>query len=695
MSDRITREVEGRLYVVSGTKVCPSRELCDVTPLGIKSPTEGPEYEAYVHRHCLDHDLGTFDTLEDAERNLGVWCFYFSHKFVWGNPEILPEPFYELHAFIADATWNEQDLEQRLPHEQRTYRLPDAADRRPGEERQMQQLEVPRQLQKTSMGARAHTVFEHLHEYFINGRGNYRTIIRSATGKNTRDTLSIIRRMATKSTKIRALYGIWMLKCRACTAVTPTHDRSLVACPTCGEEKKTQIRRISLVNETRGAGGLGTDMVSFRWLTDADDADAIAAYSVWVAGLETETTGQRPDRMKWDDPQTEKNSRTVEMRMKIHERFDDSVRQLQFGGKLLVLDTRKYVDDFAGKITKEPLVSLFYSMHRKVRWRTDEPDNAPYVVDGFRYYYPIKGTGERALDAKKVDQLERQMSERNFSAEYLNEPLDASKALFKREHFKVIPRAQAPVEVRYGLGSEMTPSEQNELSAFNVKIVAYNSCDPSGKEEQSTTGDDTFIVGLRTDRYGAVYITYLSAGKWPSSKVWDEIAKANAYNRPQFTDYEMPASELHVRSSFDKWTRERSEKLSVATGEPATFIVPIKWSHMPKSTKHSRIEVFEQWTSTGRFFILEDAASPELLEKYIGQWVGYLVSDHDDGPDATSRLSKWLIAQAYRKPVEEEAKTEVSVENGVARVPMSMIHELATQDEPGGLWGQRGGVNAA
>lgn len=671
MSERLTREVEGHAYVTSASLRCPSQDRCDVTPLGINSPTEGPEYEAYVRRHAHDHGIGDFANFEDVERNLGVWCFYFFHKFIWGNPELLPYPFYETHAFMVEPM-----------------------------DRRMRQVEVPRQCQKTSIGARARTVFRHLHQYFIVGRKNFRTIVRSATGKNTRDTLAIIRRMASKSSKIAALYGIWVVKCLACFAATPSATRTVDACPACGEQKKFRVRRIGLINDTRGAGGLGKDSISFRWLTDSATVDAVAAYSVWVAGLETETTGQRPDEYVWDDPQTDKNSRTIEMRMKIIERFDDSVRQLQFGGEMLVLDTRKFVDDFAGKIRKEPLSGLFYSLHRKVRWKTDEPDDGLYVVNGMRYYYPIKGTGERALDAAEVDKLERQMSERNFSAEYMNEPLDPSKALFKREHFVVLDMnsaadvARVPIEVRYGLGRSVTPAEQNELELFNVRTVAYNFIDPAGKEEQSTRGDDTFIVGLRLDRYGSIFVTYLAAGKWPSTRVWDEIDRANAYNRPIFNEYELPASEHHVRNSYEKWVRDRSEILSTSEN-PSVVAMPMRWASQPKGTKASRVEGMEPWTSGGRFYILSTAGSPELIEKYIGQWVGWLVTDHDDGPDATSRVLRYLSGVSWQEPAEQALEPVVRLENGVASLPFSMVADLAQRGQDGLLWGQKGGVSNA
>ena len=666
------RTVDGLSFITTGSTTCPRPDLCD--------QRTGEAFEDYVRRHAREHHIGEFDSSEDAERNLGLTCFYFFHKYIWGNPTLTPQPFWEMHEFVSNWHWNESDLEQRIDRTQRLYALPSLEDRLPGEYRRFKQVEVPRECQKTTIVARVYSVWRSMREWFLKGRANYRIIIRSATGKNTRDTLAIIRRMASKSQRIATLYGVWVAKCKKCHETTTTQERT-PTCPHC-DSKNIRFRRLALINDTRGSGALGNDMISFRWLTDAEDADAVAAYSIWVAGLESETTGQRPDLYIWDDPQTDKNSDTPEKRHKIAERFDDSVRQLEFDGELIVCDTRKFVDDFAGKISAEPLASLFFILHRKARWT--DPRTSSVL-----YFYPIKGNGKPALDEAALTKLENQMAERKFSAEYLNDPIDPSKTLFKREHFRLVSPEECPPEIRYGLNRDVTANEAHELQSQGLKIVAYNSCDPAGKEEQSVKGDESAIIGLRVDRYGAVYITYIAGGQWPSSRLWNEIYNAAAHNRPEFTDYEMPASEMHIASSFDKWLREKGEAIGVPV------MLPMRWSHMPKGSKTSRIEQMDQWTRGGKFFVLTNAAAPEIIEKYISQWISYLISDHDDYPDATSRLIHYLITRTYRAREEEAAPVGVTTADGVSTVPFEMLGELAGQKNDGLLWGQRGRVNAA
>lgn len=687
MPETTFREADGYRIHTSGSTTCPHPELCDMQP--------DETYEQYVERHANDHGVHVFSRFEDTERNFALNCFYGWDKYVWGNPTMTPYPHWEIHEFISNWEWSEDDLEQRKPKGQRGYRLPPVADRQAGEYRRFKQIELPRECQKTSFAARSYPVFRQLREYLIDGNNSYRVVIRSATSTNSVDSLGIIFSMCARARNIKRLFGVWFGKCPSCREAYQGQDQP-EECYACGKEygKRMAWRRIGLVNDTRGSGATGPNEISLRWLTNSDDVNAIAPYNFKGAGLETETVGWRPDLYIWDDPQTDKNSNTSEKRAKIFERFDDSVRQLEFSGQLLVCNTRKFIDDFAGKISQEPLISLFHSMHRKARWPVNEPDAAPFVLRGYRYFYPVKGNGRPALDEKQLDDYELQMVERKYSAEFLNEPIDPKRALFKREQFKVLDPEdpedfqRIPPEILYGLNRELASSEVKHLESQRLTIRAYNAIDPSGKEEQSQRGDETAIVGLRVDRYGAVYITYIAGGQWSSSAMWDEVYKSAAYNRPLRINYEMGVDELHARSSYAKWVRDKSEALNI----PITM--PIEFDHMPKSSKWMRIEQMEQWTKGGRFFILKNAASETVIEKFISQWLNYQATDHDDYPDATSRVLKHLIGQTYRAPeAEAEKQSAISVdEHGIASVPMDVLIKAAGQRRgTAQLWGQGGG----
>lgn len=693
----VLRTVEGHEIVTSGSLICPSPDRCDLR--------RGERYEAYVERHCADHEID-LSFSENAERNLGLWCFYYDHKFIYGNKTLIAQPFWEIHAFIAEDEWNEIDLEERIPIRQKTFaRIPDANLRRPGDVRSMKQVEIPRQCEKTSTGAEAYTVFLSKREYFVNDVRNYPIFIRSETTLNAGDSLRTIKMRCTRRAKIRDLYGVQLLTCPACSESRQVPFGDPKVCPACGATKKIRSQRISLIDLTRGAGGTKDDSITFRWATDlgnVDPDDEDAVYSVRAVGLFTRVTGQRPRRYILDDIQTADNSDSHEKREKLRKRFDEAVRQVEFGGQMVVINTRKFPDDFCAQISKEPLRSMFHTLHRRVYWPTTEPDNPPYVVDGMRYYYPINGLGKPALDARQVAAYERLMVERDFAAEFLNDPTDEKRAVFKREHFKIVSRSEnqsdwstgqdrmVPPEIRFGLGREVTPSEQDELLQQNVRIFALNSCDPAGIEVQKKSGDDNFIVAMRRDRHGAIYVTRLIAGKWASRRVWEEIYKADLYNHPQFTDYEMPASELHIKDSHDKWIREKSEALSAINEQPVVISVPMKFSHMPKSSKRSREDQMEMYLP---IYILDDAGGddPGIIEKFIGQWLSLSSgSGHDDGPDALSRLARWFTGGKYKQPGKQEEEQGIKIIDGEQHIPLGLIKAMQRPAATKGLWGQQG-----
>jgi len=117
--------------------------------------------------------------------------------------------------------------------------------------------------------------------------------------------------------------------------------------------------------------------------------------------------------------------------------------------------------------------------------------------------------------------------------------------------------------------------------------------------------------------------------------------------------------------------------------------VPIKFSHMPKSSKRQREDQMELFVP---IYILEDACDKETREKFIAQWLGLGAKDHDDGPDSLSRLIRYATRQPYRKPVEQQAAQQIQVVNGAAHVPFAMIKAAAKPPTHGGTWGQQGGV---
>jgi hypothetical protein len=301
----------------------------------------------------------------------------------------------------------------------------------------------------------------------------------------------------------------------------------------------------------------------------------------------------------------------------------------------------------------------------------------------------VKGTGDPGYTRDVIDEIYDVSAERDFWAEMMNWPLDPAKAVFRQEDFQIVPFERAPIEIRAGLGHAVTDDELHELMQANRKVRSFVHCDPAGKEQQSKLGDDTAIVGLRQDNEGGLWAVYLRAGQWTSDRVWDELYLAHCYVRGDFVDYESPSSELHLHNSLDHWESRRS----IEAGEPVRL--PVKFDHLPKTSKASRVEQLQLFTKHKKFHILSNAADPKEIDKFIGQFTGWLVTTHDDYPDAASRVLRFVQAPTFRRAqeiTEKPASTRVDA-NGVTKVKVSaLLNKLKVKPSGGGNWGVRGKV---
>jgi hypothetical protein len=659
-----TLVTDGFTFFTNGSRICPDKHSCDVRK-GESADRTSSGFERYMLRHSNDHALD-FDKhahREDVERNLTLHCLYFGHKYTIGNPKLIPDPFWETHAFVSNWWWNPQDLEQGVPMAERTFEIPPADKRRAGEYRRYMQLEIPRKCMKTSTASKAYVTQESMFQYFVLGNIYFRVILISATSTLTTHLMSAYKAIWARNQNIKRLFGKVITR---------------------GKGRNAYTERISLLDRNCKSG---KDALAFRWLSNAENPTGKASFNFMVGGVGTETTGERADLYIFDDPATGKNSHTAHRRQEIKDCFSEMTRQLEHTGRMIVCNTRKHLEDFGGMIGKEPLRSQFHTLHRKAVW-------VDPATKQERFYYPIDGEGEPQLDRKNLDHLRASMTEREFSSEYLNEPLDPSRALFRREDFQIVNPKTVPIEIQYGRGRDLTRDEANELAKEKREIFGVNHCDPAGKEEQSARGDDSAIVCWRRDNVGKVYITYLRAGQWTSSQLWEQLYQAFCYNRPNFTDYEKPTNDLHTIASYTAWLAEKQKLIDDATprGEvKRSADIRPRFEPLSKANKHLRIEQMEPLIRNKRLFILSDAAPADEIEKFIAQFLSYLISEHDDYPDCAARMVPILGPMNY----EEETKkampeSDFAVDDGVTRVPLSVLLEMNNASQDGLLWGQRG-----
>jgi predicted phage terminase large subunit-like protein len=665
----ITEDVEVREIVLDGSTTCPRPQWCD--------QRDGEEYEDYVRRHAGEHgmDFPSQTAIEDIERNLSLWCLYYAHKYLIGNRTLTPYPFWETHEFVANWNFHPDDLEMGLWEEEDpvvaseftdstgkrrkiTYELKPADERLPGVYKRFKEVELPRGCQKTSTVSKAYVTWSHLRQRFIFDNIYHRIIITSATTTLTEGVTGALKSLWEKNQRIKKLFGINRYR----TIRNQTGDRQVF----------------------KGRDGIygskGKNTVNLRWMKDADDATGLTAFSVMYAGIKSETQGSRADEYIFDDGSTKKNSKNDALREAVVACFEEQFNQLDPMGQLMVCNTRQHLYDFGGKIKSPEYRGMFHILHRRARYVDTNSGTE-------KAYYPVDGLGRERYTLKWLDDAALLKPESEMWAEYMNCPFDPAKKMFSRDQFQIIDLDdRVPMEVRYGLGRALSQTERVDLERAKRNIVAYNTCDPAGKEQQSIKGDSTWIVGSRFDQFGNWWITYLAYGQWDSDETWNQNYIAWLYNRPAAADYELPASELHVRGSFEQWKANKAQEL----GFPITMMMD--FFPMPKSGKPARIEALSPWTKNRRIFILSTIAK-NVRDEFLSQIHEYPQGKHDDGPDALARTLRFVSAPSLEQVKLAMAQKEgPRIVDGKMQVSTSQFMEAFKSQGSGAKpnWGLRG-----
>lgn len=653
MKTHVTRDGDRDLeFVLDGSTTCPRPDWCDVKP--------GEAHRDYVIRHAHEHELDfpSQTNFEDIERNLPLYCLYYGHKYLIGNRTLTPYPFWETHEFVNNWVFSPEDLEMQMWDESDpaaaegyTFELKPHDDRLPGVYKRFKELELPRGCQKTSTVCKAYVTMSHLRQRYLFDNIYHRIIITSATTTLTEGVTNALKALWGQNKNIKRLYGI---------------DRYRQVLKK-GEMVPVFLRRDGIY------GGKTKNTLNLRWTKDADDATGLTSFAVLYAGIKTETQGQRADEYIFDDGNTKKNSRMQERRAEVLETFTEQIRQLDPTGKMIVVNTRQHMDDFGGKIKTPEFRGLFHIMHRRSRFI--EPKTGQE-----KPYYPIDGLGRERYSLAILDGMAMVTPEQEMWCEFQNCPRNPKTSLFNRDDFQVVddndPRI--PIEIKAGLSREPSREEQVELDRAMAQIRAFDTCDPASKEEQSRKGDDSVVLGHRfTMRTSDWWITDIRMGQWDSNELWNQNYLAWVRNRPRAADYELPASEMHVQSSFEAW----KSNTAAAMGFPISM--QLDFESLPRAGKPVRIAALTPWTKNKKVYILKSAGSPEMIAKFIRQFVNYPGTDHDDGPDAMSRCLRYVP-----RPSMEQVMAAVAAKTGPRMTPdgmglrTTMEHVMAAFEDP-------------
>lgn len=656
-SDVRWQVVEDRVIILSATTVCPSPEQCDVG--------HDESYEAYVRRHLADHKIPDINPvtaerweLVDAERNLGLWCLYFFHKWVQGNRSLMPNPCWQDADFLANGRFSPADLEVDVPWEKRTFALKPYGDRVVdlAEYRRMRKMTKVRETQKSSW-CKAFITWRHVRAYFVERNIYFRVMVISAFSALGRDNyLEVFKVMWDQHDKLVELFGA--------TAKTERGDE----------------RQMGLLDWKKKAL---KDGLQLRWNVNSRKNTGQTVTSLFIAGITTATAGRRWDLIVVDDPCVPENSATDEQQQKVKRKGAELRKELSGIGELVWLNTPHNLDDASAQID-EKFADEFHILHRPARWgskgsysyywerdnvcsalinnigclrpreehadshaETDgpTPDEAFGTIDDHGFIGRVVWTRER------IDKEERQI---DFYSQVLLLVRDERHALFHEKDFKIIPRNSAPEEVRFGLGHPLTEDEAERLKVLGRSIIAFNQIDTAGKSKQTLKGDRNAIIGGRFAE-GKIFITHIHYGFWSATQEVEAMWAATVRNQPEKFEYEVSgAHEKYARQGIEDFQAKKSSDMKRPVMMPVVYI---NASEGTKESKTKRIEKCEPYTSTGRVIILDDAGSDEDTKLFIREFCDFPWSGHDDGPDAFSRLLKHMEAIPFTReslPQEEQ-----------------------------------------
>lgn len=188
--------------------------------------------------------------------------------------------------------------------------------------------------------------------------------------------------------------------------------------------------------------------------------------------------GSHPDVVIGDDIQSVTNAATPVMRLKVQRHVNSMSPQLQPGGTMLIIGTRKHNQDIYGKI---------YKLNDDLVARGKPPmystlTRGAYLEDG-SLYFPGR------LDHETLEGEKLRLGPKEFANEYLNEPIEDGAKMFTKDKFASMEAIEHFVDPYTGGGLLHVKSGQIPV---NVGMV----WDPAGhKPSESSDYHGVTVVG--------------------------------------------------------------------------------------------------------------------------------------------------------------------------------------------------------
>lgn len=610
---RQTHIVEDHLIVLNGSRSCPHPSRCD--------QRKGETYDAYVRRHAEDHDLGGFMWLEDAERNLGLWCFFYFSKYIQGNPSLgvgdaivaAYEPCWEDSEILANDTFSLEDTEQEIPWEQRTFKLKPAVDRKPGVFKPWKKLTKVRGTQKTSRGL-ALVTWRQLRAYFIENNPSFRVLVISATSTHAFDSyFEPLKTMWSSNEELQRLYGKTEYTARYHLLKRRRESGKLVS----DAELEGETRRLACLM----IGSKGKTRLRLRWNITAGRGSSKASYSVVCAGIRTVLGGKRWDMIIVDDPVVIENAFTQGQRKKVSDKIAELRKEADAACEFVWFNTPFHLDDASAKIDKDQ-GAQWHIFYRPGFWKNS-------TTGQIEYYWQRDALGREVWTKTRI---ENERSQPDFYTQVALRMRYTDEDEVTAADFRMVSIEECPIGVRYGLGRPLTDIERSTLDFEKITVFRANFCDTAGKAEQTTKGDRCAVVGVRVDS-GVIFVTHIRYGFWTVMQEEEEIYNSCIRNQPDFVEYEISGKdEKYIKQLHVDFQARKSGLLR------RPVVIPFRYQYAQTHPSKRNIDSLKPLVKTGRLRILEDAGTADDIARLKDEIVNAGFTDHDDGADALARI---------------------------------------------------------
>lgn len=317
-----------------------------------------------------------------------------------------------------------------------------------------------------------------------------------------------------------------------------------------------------------------------------------------TTGVEAEQTGGHFDVIFLDDLTGLQNCQTPEQREKTKRFRRSMINLLEPGGKLYEIGTRWSLDDTFSEIFEKEK-EYYDIMIRKVI----EDGKIIFPAKFNMKFDPVRKTwlqvSEPCMDF--INHLKKSMTPAEFSAQYMNNPIDEENQLFKPAYFKYFDHR--PDRLFVGMTIDPAISEKQSADYFSIRVDGMD------------------------DKYNIYVLDYIR-GHWNVGQSIDNIFSMYLKWHPSVVGLETIAFQKALKAWLENSMRERGIYFPITELKRNT-----------NESKEFRIKALEPFYREGKYFhanwMKDGVLEEELLTFPKGK--------HDDVADAGASMLEILI----------------------------------------------------